>query len=106
MAVYQRHKTRADRGTPGLPKAIPAATWQAGVTPGNERLRVLLDGEPAVGAIAANEAEGWVVLQPEPRLVGGLSACRDAPLGIGYRVPLVGRRRRTGRVQIVPGDRV
>ncbi len=42
------------------PPTVPGADWQSGVTAGSERFRVLLDGEPVAGAVAASVAAGWV----------------------------------------------
>ena len=42
------------------PVPVIGATWQSGVTPGNTRRRVFLDGEPVVAAFAASDVDGWV----------------------------------------------
>ena len=42
------------------PPVVAGATWQSGVTARNDRYRVLLNGEPVAGAVAASAAAGWV----------------------------------------------
>lgn len=43
------------------PAPVSGADWQGGVTPGNERVKVVCDGEPLVGCYAAVAcgAHGW-----------------------------------------------
>jgi hypothetical protein len=86
---------------PTAPRRIRGAQWQAGVTEGNERIKVLLDGEPVVGAIAASVGEGWVLVQPEPEIVPVRCNSR-APVGLAYRIdPFLSPIKRTGVVTLV-----
>jgi hypothetical protein len=67
-------------------------------------VKVLLDGEPVVGAVAASVGEGWVLVQPEPELEPVKCNSR-APLGLAYRIdPFLAPVKRTGVVTLVePG---
>jgi hypothetical protein len=89
---------------PARPRRIAGACWQAGVTEGNEQVKVLLDGEPVVGAVAASVGEGWVLVQPEPELEPVKCNSR-APMGLAYRIdPFLAPVKRTGVVTLVePG---
>jgi hypothetical protein len=48
-------------GSRAAPMAIVGSEWQAGVSPGNEQLRVTLNDEPMPLAIAASTKGGWVI---------------------------------------------
>lgn len=95
-------QTRADLIALGvrpsdMPRAILAADWQAGITPGNERLRVTLDGEPVPMAFAAASGpNGWV---REFVAQGSGQQCQHTTDSI------TGERTRRGHVRIVGGDR-
>ena len=83
------------------PRRVAGAEWQAGVTPANERFKVLLDGEPVVGAVAASVGEGWVLVQPEPE-IEAVKCNSRAPLGLVYRIdPFLSPVRRVGVVTLV-----
>lgn len=85
-------KCTADHGgSHPAPRKVDGAAWQAGVSPGNERLKVMLNGEPMPDAIAASDADGWVDVQV-------FSDRTDA----GFCVQRA--RRLSGRVEIVRGD--
>lgn len=64
-------------------RRIRGATWQAGMTAGNEGLRPLLNGQPVPGAFAASTLDGWVMCHPEPELQRVRPSAR-APLGLAY----------------------
>jgi hypothetical protein len=101
--LYSPNSTAFTPATP--PRPIAGAVWQAGVTPRNDEIKVLLNGEPVVGAVAASDVEGWVLVQPDPQLTIVKSNSR-APLGLAYRIdPFTGLARRDGRVELVGGDR-
>ena len=87
-----RSRSEADHGgSYPRPAKVDGALWQAGVTPGNERFKVLLDGEPCRDAVAAGD--GWVLVQVYGDLEDGTIS------------PFHGTTRRlTGRVEIVRGD--
>ena len=88
------NRSQADHGgSIPRPAGIPGATWQAGVTPGNENLKVLLDGEPCRDAIAASDVDGWVVVQTYGDLEDGTISPFHG-----------GTKRLAGRVTIVRGD--
>lgn len=75
---------------------IKGAEWQSGVTRNNDRYHVRLNGEPLPTAFAANARKGWawIYVDPDGRQVNGLG------------VPLPSEKRRlTGYVEIIPGDR-
>lgn len=73
------------------PALDPAATWQAGVTPGNDRYKILLNGEPMPNAVAANDRIGWVDVQVFSQKINA-----------GFTVS--GVERRKGYIQVVGGD--
>ena len=104
MRPLHSHNSRAFVPAPERPRRIAGACWQAGVTEGNERVKVLLDGEPVIGAVAASVSEGWVLVQPEPELAPVKSNSR-APMGLAYRIdPFSAPVRRSGVVTLVaPG---
>lgn len=101
MRALHSVNSRAFVPAPLAPRRIQGASWQAGVTAGNERVKVLLDGEPVVGAVAASVSEGWVLVQPEPELVPVKCNSR-APVGLAYRIdPFLSPVRRVGVVTLV-----
>src|SRR4029453_4897712 len=69
------------------PVRVPGCSWQAGVTPGNERLKVMLDGEPVKQAFAACAGrEGGGVFHPAPGGGGeGGGLCPPEPEGARVR---------------------
>jgi hypothetical protein len=115
----QRHRSHRNKfdvaASIAPPEPVPGAQWQAGRTPGNERLKVLLNGEPVIGAVVASAGgdfgdgdprSGWVLVLPEPQLRHDLRPGPGAPTGVGYRIPVLADMRRLyGRVELVPGDR-
>jgi hypothetical protein len=85
------------------PRHVRGAIWQAGVTEGNERRKVLFNGEPLPACFAAGK--GWVLCHPEPSLMPTRSSPR-APLGLAYLIDeFRDKVLLTGRVEIVRGDR-
>lgn len=46
---------------PKEPQRVAGAEWQAGITPGNAMLRILLNGNPVPLAFAASTRGGWVL---------------------------------------------
>jgi hypothetical protein len=97
------HATRAPR-----PAVVPYADWQAGVTPGNENLRVLLNGVPQPLAFAASISRGWVLVYAEPVPVidqqNGHIAAHRIPRAFADENPTgsaAGFRRLSGDVRIV-----
>lgn len=64
-----------------MPAVVAGADWQAGVTPGNADLRVLLDGVPQPLAFAASIQRGWVLVYAEPQAV------HDNGRAVAYRIP-------------------
>lgn len=103
---------RAQARPPKPPEPIAGVTWQAGVTPGSEKFRVLLNGEPRPDAIAAgvehraDGSEAWfVLLLPPAKLerIARSEKCPDAPLGLAYRIdPFAALVRVYGDVRIIP----
>ena len=93
------------------PVPIAGAVWQAGISPGNANLRVLLDGEPVPLAIAAKPGpRGWVKRYDDPRREPILEASREhesegrvfLPRGPDGETRTKTER---GDVRIVSGDR-
>lgn len=106
-AVMTRFASRTPASTAASshakPRAVRGAVWQAGVTEGNERRKVLFNGEPLPSCFAAGR--NWVLCHPEPALQATRPTPR-APLGLAYLIDeFRDKVLLTGRVEIVRGDR-
>ena len=84
------------------PVPIDCAEWQTGLTPGHERYRIKLNGEPMTGAIAANATIGWViVVMPKHRDHDSRRRMEQYEQDPADSLLGVGRVRLTGYVEII-----
>lgn len=81
-----------------LPRRLPSADWQAGITPGNQRFKVQLNGETLPLAFAASATNGWVKVYDDRHRVD----VNDLVSRDSFGRPVV--RTLHGKVAIVPGD--
>ncbi len=67
-AAEQSHRIAGQAWLDRRPFRIERATWQAGVSRGNARFKVMFFGEPSPDIIAANDRQGWVVFQSDAEI--------------------------------------